>query len=162
MNFFKTIFDKPNPIIQSINVIKYPDKIIFETYNKIKNSYSTRSLDISVLDINSSNKDIGKYILKHLSLSKTINKESDEERKVNNEVYKKITGLKTMKAQMKDALNVHISRENNQIHFYPTINGGTSGSRKGFHFSEEKITIEYSENNELIGETLKLTLEKCK
>ena len=28
--------------------------------------------------------------------------------------------------------------------------------------TEEKITIEYSENNELIGETLKLTLEKCK
>lgn len=161
MSFFKSIFGKSNPIIQSINVIKYPDKFIFETYNKIKNSYSTRSLDVSVLEINSSNKDIGISIIKHLSLSKTINKVSDDERKVNNEVYKKTTGLKTLKAQMKDALNVHISRENNQIHFYPTINGGTAGSRKGFNFSDEKITIEYTENYELIGETLKLALDKC-
>ncbi|MFN3428312.1 MAG: hypothetical protein ACK41G_12180, partial [Candidatus Thermochlorobacter sp.] len=70
--------------------------------------------------------------------------------------------LKSMKAQMKDALSVHVSRENNQIEFYPTVNGGTAGNDKGFHFSDDKLTIEDSENFELIGETLNLALEKCK
>lgn len=97
-----------------------------------------------------------------MSLSKVVKKVSDEDRKVSNENYKKITGLKSMKAQMKDALSVHISRKNNEIEFSPTVNGGTAGHRKGFHFSEKKLTIEDSENYELIGKTLNLALDKCK
>jgi len=162
MNFFKTIFSKPTPIIQSISAKKYPNKIVIETYNQIKNSYSIRSTEVSILETNSSNTEIGKAIIKHLSLSKVVEKVSDEDRKVNNEIYKKITGLKSMKAQMKDALCVNISRKNNQIEFSPTVNGGTAGHRKGFHFSEEKLTIEDSENYELIGKTLNLALDKSK
>jgi len=162
MNFFKTIFRKPTPIIQSINVVKYPNKIVFETYNQIKNSYSIRTTEISILESDSSNIEIGKAILKHLSLSKVVRKVSDEDSKVSNENYKKITGLKSMKSQMKDALSVHISRKNNEIEFFPTVNGGTAGNRKGFHFSEEKFMIEDSENYELIGKTFNLALDKCK
>lgn len=161
MSIFKTIFGKSTPIQQSISVVKYPNKIVFETYDKIKNSYSTRSLYVSILESDSSDIDIGKAILKHLSLSKIITKISNEERKEINEHYKKITGLKSMKAQMKDALSVHISRENNQIHFYPTVNGGTAGDKKGFHFTGEKTTIEYSQDYELISKTLKLVLVRC-
>lgn len=162
MNFFKAIFSKPAPIKQSIGVVKYPNKIVFETYNEIKNSYSIRSREVSVMEADSTNIDIGKTIIKHLSLSKVVKKVSDEERKANNEIYKKITGFKSMKAEMKDALSVHISRKNNQIEFYPTINGGTAGDKKGFHFFGEKLTIQDSENYELIGETLNLALNKCK
>lgn len=162
MNFLKKIFSKPTPITQSINVVKYPNKIVFETYHQIKNSYSIRSTEISQLEIDASNLDIGKAILNHLSLSKVIKKVSDEERKAINENYKKITGLTSMKAQMKEALSVHVSRKNNLIDFFPTVNGGTAGNNKGFHFSEEKITIESSENYELIGETFNLALGKCK
>lgn len=162
MNFFKNLFAKPTQHIQSINVIKYPNKIVFETYHKIKNSYSIRSTEISVLETDSSNADIGKAILKHLSYSKIIKKISDEDWKANNENYKKITGLKSMKAQMKDALSVHISRKNNLIEFFPTVNSGTAGHRKGFQFSDERLTIEDSENYELIGKTLNLALDKCK
>lgn len=161
MNFLKTTVGKPDPIEQLVSVIKYPDKIIVETYNRIKNSYSTRSPEVSVLEINASNQHIGEYILKHLSLSKTIDKESAEEIKTSNEGYKKITGLKTLKAQMKDALCVSIARKNDQINFYPTINGGTAGDRKGFGYTDEKITIEYAENAALMGDTFKLALEKC-
>lgn len=162
MNFFKTIFSKPTPLIQSISVVKYPNKIVFETYDQIKNSYSIRTTEISILESDSSNTAIGKAVLKHLSLSKTVRKVSDEDRKAINENYKKITGLKSMKAQMKDALSVHVSRKNNEIEFFPTVNGGTAGHRKGFHFSEEKFVIEDSENHELIGKTLNLALHKCK
>lgn len=162
MNFFKKIFSTPTPITQSINVVKYPNKLVFETYNQIKKSYSIRSIEISVLENDSSNTDIGKTILKHLSLSKVVNKVSDEDKKLSNENYKKITGLKSMKTQMKDSLCVHISRKKNQIEFTPTVNGGTTGNHKGFHFSQEKLTIEDTDNYELIGKTLNLALDKCK
>ena len=163
MNILKKLFSNTKDVRQSISVIKYPDRIFFETYDKIINAYSTRSKEITILSSNSSDIEIGKAILKHLSLSKTIKKLSDETRKENYEIYKKITGLKSMKAQMKDSLCVNIYRQNNEIEFSPTVNGGTTGDRKGYHFSDEgKITIENNENFELIGKSLRLALEKCR
>lgn len=157
MNFLKTIFGIKKPVIQSISVIKYPDRIFFETCYKIVNSYSTRSKEITISDV-----EIGITILRHLDLSRTIKKFTKQERIENYEAYKKITGLKSIKAQMKDSLHVSITRQNNQITFYPTINGGTSGDRKGYHFlNEEKIVIEDSEDFESIGKALKIALEKC-
>ena len=162
MNFLKTIFGSKKPVVQSISVIKYPDRIFFETYYKIVNSYSTRSTEITISEINISDFEIGKTILRHLDLSRTIKKFTNKERVENYEAYKKITGLKSIKAQMKDWVYVSISRQNNQITFYPTINGGTSGQRKGYHFlDEEKIVIEDSDDFQSIGEALKLALEKC-
>lgn len=163
MNILKKLFSNTKDIRQSISVIKYPDRIFFETYDQIINAYSTRSKEITILNSNSSNIEIGKAILKHLSLSRTIKKLSDETRKENYEIYKKITGLKSMKAQMKDSLCVNIYRENNTIEFSPTVNGGTTGDRKGYNFSDEgKITIENNEDFELIGKSLRLALVKCR
>lgn len=150
------------PSSQTISVIQYPDRIFFETYYRIINSYSTRSKEITILEINSSDFEIGKTILKHLDLCKTIKKFTTQERKENEEAYKKITGLKSIKAQMKDLLYVHIKRQNYQITFSPTINGGTVGNRKGYNFlSGEEIVIANNEDFESIGKTLKLALKKC-
>lgn len=154
---------KKLPIIKRIGVVKYPDRIFFETYYTIINSYSTRSKEITILEINSSDFEIGKTILRHLDLSKTIKKFTNQERKENDEAYKKITGLKSIKAQMKDSLHVSIKLQNNQITFSPTITGETTGDRKGYHFlTEEEILIEHNEDFESIGKTLKLALEKCR
>lgn len=162
MNFIKNIFIKPKSNTQSINVVKYPNQFVFETYYRIKNSYSIRSKEISVLACDASTVDLGKAIIKHLSLSKVITKISEEERKSNDEYYKEITGLKSIKIQMNEALQVHISRNNHQIEFYATVNGGTTGDKKGFHFTDNNIIIEDNGNYEMIGETLLLTFEKSK
>ncbi|HEY1196572.1 contact-dependent growth inhibition system immunity protein [Flavobacterium sp.] len=150
------------PFTQGISVIQYPDRIFFETYDRIINSYSIRSKEITILEINSSDFEIGKAIIKHLDLSKTIRKFTDKERKENYEYYKKITGLKSIKAQMKDSLYVSIKRQNNQITFSPTINGGTAGDRKGYQFlNGQEIVIEDNEDFEPIGKVLKAALKKC-
>lgn len=163
MNFLKRIFGNSKPIKQSISVKKYPDRFFFETYNRVNNSYSARSKEITILDINPSDIEIGKTILKHLSLSKNIKKITNEERKENDELYKKITGLKSIKAQMKDSLCVSIHCQNNQIEFSPTINGGTTGNRKGYNYlNEEKIVIKNNKDFQIIGKSLKLALEKCR
>ena len=86
MNILKKLFSNTKDVRQSISVIKYPDRIFFETYDKIINAYSTRSKEITILSSNSSDIEIGKAILKHLSLSKTIKKLSDETRKENYEI----------------------------------------------------------------------------
>lgn len=149
---------------QSIGVVKYDDKIVFETISKIKNRHSIRALDISVLQFDASTSEIGLTIIKHLNLSKfNIKMPSDTERKIIDENYKKLTGLKTFKSQMKDSLYISVSRENNQLKFTPTINGGTSGDRKGYHFLEkESLIIIDSGDFELIGKTLLEVYLKCK
>ena len=70
MNFLKNIFSRANPIKQRIGITKYPNKIIFETIHQIKNSYSIRGAEISLLDADTSELEIGKAIMKHLALSK--------------------------------------------------------------------------------------------
>lgn len=63
---------------------------------------------------------------------------------------------------MKDSLYVHVKRQNNQITFSPTINGGTAGNRKGYNFlSGEEIVIANNEDFESIGKALKSALKKC-
>lgn len=162
MDFLKRFFSNTKPVRQNISVKKYPNRFFFETYDRVNNSFSTRSKEITILNIDSTDIEIGETILRHLRLSKIIQKITNEERKENDEFYKKITGLKSMKAQMKDSLSVWISLQNNQIEFSPTINGGTTGDRKGYHFlNDEKIVIENSQDFELIGKSLKLALEKC-
>ncbi|WDF61764.1 contact-dependent growth inhibition system immunity protein [Flavobacterium sp. KACC 22758] len=165
-DLWRLAFDRPKqkelPFTQTISVVQYPDRILFETYYKIINSYSIRSKEITILEINSSSFEIGKTIHKHLDLSKTIKKFTDKDRKENDEAYKKITGLKSIKAQMKDSLYVSIKRQNNQITFSPTINGGTAGNRKGYQFlNEEEIVIGDNEDFESMGKALKLALKKC-
>jgi hypothetical protein len=71
---------KKLPFVQRINVVQYPDRIFFETHYWIINSYSVRSNEITILEINSSDSEIGKTILKHLDLSKTIKKITDQQR----------------------------------------------------------------------------------
>lgn len=152
---------KKLPFIPTISVVQYSDRIFFETYYTIINSYSTRSKEITILETNSSDSEIGKTILKHLDLSKTIKKFTNQERKENEEYYKS-TGLRSIKAQMKDSLYVHVKRQNNQITFSPTINGGTAGNRKGYNFlSGEEIVIANNEDFESIGKALKSALKKC-
>jgi hypothetical protein len=164
MNFLKNIFSGRKPIKQRIAVIKYPDKILFETIHQIKDSYSIRSAEVRFLDSETSDLEIGKTILMHLALSKSgIKKPSDQERKEINETYRRITGLRSIKEQMKDSQYVLIDREGNKIEFTPTINGGTSGKAKGYDFlPDDSLTIDYIEDFALIGNTFNLALQKCK
>ena len=164
MNFLKNIFSRAKPIKQRIGITKYPNKIIFETIHQIKNSYSIRGAEISLLDADTSELEIGKAIMKHLALSKSgIKSPDDKAWKETNEAYKRITGLKTMKEQMKDSRYVSVDREGNKIEFTPTINGGTSGKAKGYDFlPDDSLTIDYVEDFEIIGSSFKLALQKCK
>jgi hypothetical protein len=164
MNFLKNIFSRTKPIKQRIGVTKYPDKILVETIHQIKNSYSIRGVEISLLNSDTSELEIGKTIMKHLALSKSgIKSPNDQTRKETNEAYKRITGLKTMKAQMKDSLYVLIDREGNKIEFTPTINGGSSGKAKGYDFlPNDSLTIDHAEDFELIGSSFNLVLHKCR
>lgn len=161
--FIKNLFLK-KPTKQSIAVVKYPHKILIETIHTIKNSYSIRSAEVTVLNPDASDFEVGEAVVKHLELSKdNIKMPSDTAWKEIKEKYKKITVLKSIKAQMKDSQYVHIKRENSKIEFIPSVNGGTSGSNKGFqHLPEKSLAIENTNDFIAIGKTVNLALERCR
>lgn len=163
MNFLKNLFSK-KLTKQDIAVVKYPDKTIVETIHTIKNSYSIRSAEVSVLNPDASDLEVGLAVIKHLELSKdNIKMPNDTAWKEMKEKYKKITRLKSIKAEMKDSLYVQIRRQAGQIEFIPTVNGGTSGLNKGFQSSSEaSIVIENTDDFNLIGKTVNLVLERCR
>jgi hypothetical protein len=88
---------------------------------------------------------------------------NDEVYKATAAAYKKNTGLKSIKAEMKDSLYVFVSRKNNEIVFTPYINGGTSGPNRGFRgLPEESLVIKDTNDFNLIGQTIKLAFQRCK
>lgn len=163
-SLFKRIFASNLDQRQSMAVITYPEHILFETYHQIKHSYQIRSDEISVFDRTITESEIGEAILKHLSLSRYgINDPDIESYKKSRENYKKITRLKTIKAQMKDAHYIHVDRENGNLTFTPSINGGSSGTQRGYRpISDSVIKISDAESFETIGRTLIDALQKCK
>ncbi len=162
-NFLKKLFQKKH-IRQSIGITKYPNQIIFVTTHQIKNSYTIDGPELSALSSDASDEELGKMVIYHLSLSKNnIKVPSDNERDLIDKSFKKFTGLKTIKAQMKDALYVSVIRNNNMIEFIPTQNGGSSGLNRGFRYLDTiNLTVDDIENHKIIGKTLNHAISLCK
>ena len=145
-------------------MVEYPDKIIVETYDQIKNSYWIRSPEVSVITATAPDFELGQAIVRHLNLSKTgIRMPGDERWKESEKKYAEVTGLKTPKSQMKDSRLVLITRENGKLEFMPNSNGGTSGKNKGHSpLTNDRIEISDTEDHELIAQRLKKALQLCR
>ena len=161
LELIKKIFSKKiNP--KTIGVTTYPDKIVLTALHQIKNSYWTNSVEIEILEINSSNELIGKIIRKQLSLSKYGIKEPTEyEIKERKEKSDKILKFKSVKESMQNSKHISISERDEKIIFSPSKNGGSAGKNRGYIYLNESIEIRSDVSNEVLGETYKKTLEKC-
>ena len=140
-----------------IGVYEFPDKYVIITIDTLEQGGGIHTDQITSLPKSVDNLELSKWILKHLELSKSGIKNFDRE-KAKNELIK-VTGLKTLKAQMKDSKYVSLNRHNGIYSIGPTINGGTSGPKKGYHFKKEKIEFNEPEIISEIGINIKKGFE---
>ncbi len=115
-----------------VGVLKYSDKIIVETFHKTDTGIYVKGTEISNISNSSTTLEIGEVILKHLNLIKSGISYNNFEHKKSADNFKKITGLKTNKALMKDSIYIEVTLKDGLLTLLPTINDGTSGYHKGF------------------------------
>ncbi|WP_291090936.1 hypothetical protein, partial [Empedobacter sp. UBA7494] len=157
---FKNLFKKKTEERKLISVIEYSENYCFETYYKIETGLCKRTDIITFRDKNISEKQIGELILQHLNLSKRVT-----EKKVDfttmYENYKKITKKNSIRKQMKNSKLVQVTLQNNEFTFTPTLNGGTSGDKKGYSEITEKQIKLFDADSETLGKYLLLSLKNC-
>ena len=145
---------------QLVSVLEYPDFYLFETFYKTETGLWKRTDLISIENKNLELLEIGKLILFHLKQSKTV-KESKIDFKIMNENYKKITRLSSIKKQMDKSKNVQIFQKNGEITFTPTVNGGTTGDKKGYSEIREKEIITSNLDSKKLATFLLDSFQNC-
>ena len=153
LDFFKERINQKNRLATAI---LYPDKVIIETYNQLKNSYWIRSSYIKLYPVDIAVSELGASILDHLSKSRVVSRNKSA---VTKEEYARITGFKSIKAQMVNSKNVQIGQDDDYISITPTRNGGSSGKNRGYHELEGKKWFRPSK--EKIGAEIKDAWEAC-
>ncbi len=160
LNYLKNLFSKKDED-KLVNILKYPDKIIVETYYKTDTGIFVRSSDISILSNNISALEIGQVVLNHLNLCKSGISYKNFDHKKSAENYKKLTGLKTIKAQMLNSKNISISLNINTYKFLPYKNGGTTGNNRGYTPISEFEKIQDNLDTEKLGEIINEMWQFC-
>ncbi|MCR8668058.1 hypothetical protein NO995_10220 [Aestuariibaculum sp. M13] len=143
-----------------VGIYEYPDKYVIVTINTWEQGGGMQTDQISVTSKDIDNLELSELILKHLALSKSGVNYFDRE-KAKKELIK-VTGLKTLKAQMTNSKYISVNRNNGIYSIGPTVNGGTSGPKKGYHFTKEKIEFNEPEKITEIGINVKKGLELSK
>lgn len=144
--------------------ILYPKRILIETWHSEPDGFSIVSDQITFIETGAADHEIGELLVKHLDLSlmKIPTAGSHNGFKTMGELYKEATGLKTLRAQMKDAKYVSVCRQNNSILLTPTINGGPTGVNAGYsHKTDEEITVENNADYAAIGRALREAWTYC-
>ena len=149
-------------VLQSA-VTFYPDKIIIETIDRVKEDFGISSLNISILPVNTDNETLGSSIRYHLSLTRTGISIPKDYKQSYKEFLKKL-GFKNGKEHHKDALKVMISQHQNQITISPTKNGGFTGKDRGFLSMKDVADIFVNENtdNFTLGDKIREGYSQCK
>lgn len=135
----------------------YPDKIVIETVNRIKNSYGVISANVTIL-LNADFETLGQTLRKHLDKSRDDLKEKETGEYKD---YLKAAGFKSRHEHHKNALYLGVDQRNGKISLNPTINGGPTGKNRGFAEIKESIVLDDTITDKELGEQLRLGWSKC-
>jgi hypothetical protein len=114
------------------NATLYPDKILIETTDRVKEGFGISSMKLTILPVNTDNQNLGSTLRYHLNLSRSDLKIPKDYK----EHYKNFlvrAGFKNGKEHHRNALNLAISQKQNLITISPSKNGGYTGKERGFH-----------------------------
>lgn len=146
---------------RSIEVISYPDRILITTSYRTKAGFEYVTDQISWLPLQATAEELGKAARKHLQMSKA-DVDTPTDFSPISQAYKKATGLKSIKARMKDARCVIVGEGNGQITIVPTRNGGAAGAWRGYHhLADKEIKIESTITDSQLGELIRNGWNRC-
>lgn len=139
----------------------YPDKILIETIDRVKEGFGISSTTISTLPIEIDVETLGSTIRDHLSLTKTGLTIPKDYKKHYKDFLDK-AGFKNGKEHHKNALHLTISQRQNQIRISPTKNGGYTGKDRGsIGIKDADIIVNADIDNSALGDKLKEGWPKC-
>ena len=150
-NLFKKKIDK-----KLISVVFWPDRILINHYLRTKAGFWLGVQPYILLNIESTNFQIGSEIIKFIEYPSYIisTPKLKDYKKLNIPRYK-TAKVKSEKEFMINSKNVSLSIKNNEMVFKPTRNCGYKGDNKGFKSLEEySIKINLTNDPDEIGKTL--------
>ncbi|MBL0741397.1 contact-dependent growth inhibition system immunity protein [Chryseolinea lacunae] len=161
LEIFKLGQKKHKPKVLGAGATLYPDKIVIETVDRIKDSYGIISTYLTILHPDGDSILLGQTLRHHLGQSRDdLKMTKDIDGKYTD--YLKKAGFKNRKEHYRNALHLMISEKDGKIRLAPTINGGPTGKNRGFMGTkEEPISVDSNVSDVELGDMLKLGWSKC-
>jgi hypothetical protein len=139
----------------------YPDRILIETIDRVKEGFGISSTNIATLPIDTDLATLGSTIRRHLTLTKTGLTIPKDYKKHYKDFLDK-AGFKNGKEHHKNALHLTISQRQNQITISPTKNGGYTGKDRGFlGIKDVDIMVHAEIDNIELGDKIKYGWSRC-
>jgi len=139
----------------------YPDKIIIETIDRLKEGGSISSTKIAILSLDTELSLLGSTIRYHLSLTET-NLPTPKDWKQHYTGYLMQMGFKNGKEHHKNALLLNLHQKDDTITISPTKNGGFTGKDRGFLGIKDSDIIFITDiDNSTLGDKIKFGWTKC-
>lgn len=159
--FKKQIETKKEDFVLQANATLYPDKILIETVDRVKEGFGISSTNISILPVNADNDTLASVLRHHLSLTKMgLTKPKDYEKCYQDYLDK--AGFKNGKEHHLNALLLSIYQRDDKIAISPTKNGGHSGKERGFlAIKNADIIVQSSISNADLSDKIKEGWSKC-
>lgn len=151
-------------VFKKAGAILYPDRILIETWHSEPDGFSVVSGEVTFVIADVTDEELGALLVRHLGLSLNNIPPSDSKNgfKTQDQLYKEATGLKTLRAQMKDARFVDACLTGFRIVLTPTINGGPTGVNAGYtHKTDEEISVINSTDYARIGQAIRKAWMAC-
>ena len=152
---------QPKEVFFQASATLYPDKIVIETIDRVKEGFGISSMNISSLPVDTDINTLGSTIRLHLNLTKTglpIPKDYKQHYKD----FLDKAGFKNGKEHHENALLLNISQRRNKIFISPTKNGGYSGKHRGFlGIKDSDIVIDSNVDNSTLADKIKYGWTKC-
>jgi hypothetical protein len=152
---------QPREIILQAGATLYPDIILIETIDRVKEGFGISSTKITTLSVDTDLETLGAIIREHLSLTKsglTI----PQDYKQHYKDFLSKAGFKNGKEHHKNALYLSILSRQNQIIIGPTKNGGYTGKDSGFFgIKDSDIVMDANIDNSTLAGKIRYGWTKC-
>ena len=162
LNIFKRQKDtEQEEIVLQASATLYPDKILIETIDRVKEGFGISSINISRLPVDTDKETLGSIIRHHLNLTRPgLSRPKDYKKHYQDFLDK--AGFKNGKEHHKNALHLTISQRQNLITISPTRNGGYTGKDRGFlGIKDAHVIVNADIDNLTLGGKIKEGWTKC-
>jgi hypothetical protein len=148
-------------IVRQAGATLYPDKIVIETVDRIKDLYSITSTNVTILGLEAGSEFLGQTLRYHLEQSRdNIKKPKDIDDRYAK--FIKAAGFKNRKEHYKNALHLSVYEKDGKITLTPMINGGPTGKNRGFSNTQHQpFVVAVKVSDAELGEVLKVGWTKC-
>jgi hypothetical protein len=162
LDIFKLQSKQTASIVRQAGATLYPDKIVIQTVDRIKDLYSITSTNVTILGLKASSEFLGQTLRYHLEQSRdNIKKPKD----IGDDRYAKFlkaAGFKNRKEHHRNALHLVIGEKDGKIDLSPMINRGPTGKKGGFYNTQHQpLVVDVKVSDTELGDALRLGWTKC-